>query len=313
MRRKGLILLGATVAVVCLMMFWNLNFDIIDYIIKKRSVKLLAMLVVAVATAVSTLVFQTIATNRILTPSVLGLDALYVLFNLLMVVVFGAYTQWVHNPYLNFAASGFLMMLFALLFYKVIFRKIKSIYTIVLIGVIMGTFFSSITGMLQILINPDEFSLVMDKLFANFADVKDTLLYLSLGIVAVATGLVYRSRHELDAMSLGKDHALNLGIDYDRRVMGYLMLVFLLVAVATALVGPITFLGFFSVNMSKTVFKTHRHDVLLFGTVCVAVMMLFLGQFFVEHLFNFGIPVSVVINLVGGGYFIRLLLKENKR
>lgn len=298
---------------VILLLIWQFNFEIFDYVIKKRGIKIMVMLVVAVSTAMSSLLFQTVTGNRILTPSVLGLDSLYILLNLALVVMLGTFTKWVHDPYLNFFISTGLMMTFSLFFYSVVFRNIKSIYTIVLIGVVMGMFFQSFTGMLQLVLNPDAFTLVMDKLFASFVDIKPTLLLISSVIVIAVMVVVIHKRHLLDVLSLGKDYALNLGIKYDASVRIILVGVFLLVAVSTALVGPITLLGFFSVNMSKTLLKTHRHDVLLLGTIFVAIIMLFIGQFFVERVFNYGIPVSVVLNLVGGGYFIGLLLKENKR
>lgn len=313
MRRKVIVLgLGALVSVMVLLL-WRFNPEIFLYALQKRSVKIAVMLLVALATSMSTVLFQTVTSNRILTPSVLGLDSLYVLLNLLLVAVFGTYTRWLHNPYLNFALSTALMLVFSFVFYQMLFKRVKSIYTLVLIGMVMGMFFQSITGMLQIVLNPDAFTFVMDKLFASFMDVKPTLLGLSFAIVLLVLILVVGNRHLLDVMSLGKDHALNLGIAYNSVVRTILMGVFLLLSVSTALVGPITFLGFFSVNLCKSLLKTHRHDVILAGTTFIAVIMLFVSQFFVEYLFNYGLPVSVVINLIGGGYFILLLLKENKR
>lgn len=313
MRRKLILLGGLALFSVLVLMVWEFNPAIFAYALKKRGVKIAVMLLVALATSVSTVLFQTVTGNRILTPSVLGLDALYVLLNLLLVAVLGSYTLWLHNAYLNFALSTALMLVFSFIFYQMLFKRVKSIYTLVLMGMVMGMFFQSITGMLQIVLNPDAFTFVMDKLFASFMDVKPTLLGVSFAMVLLVLILVIRNRHLLDVMSLGKDHAINLGIAYDSVVRVILMGVFLLLSVSTALVGPITFLGFFSVNLCKSLLKTHRHDAILAGTTFIAVVMLFVSQFFVEYLFDYGLPVSVVINLMGGGYFILLLLKENKR
>lgn len=313
MRRKLILLGGLALFSVLVLMVWEFNPAIFAYALKKRGVKIAVMLLVALATSVSTVLFQTVTGNRILTPSVLGLDALYVLLNLLLVAVLGSYTLWLHNAYLNFALSTALMLVFSFVFYQMLFKRVKSIYTLVLMGMVMGMFFQSITGMLQIVLNPDAFTFVMDKLFASFMDVKPTLLGVSFAMVLLVLILVIRNRHLLDVMSLGKDHAINLGIAYDSVVRVILMGVFLLLSVSTALVGPITFLGFFSVNLCKSLLKTHRHDAILAGTTFIAVVMLFVSQFFVEYLFDYGLPVSVVINLMGGGYFILLLLKENKR
>lgn len=313
MRRKLLGVSIIAVLSVLLLFMYDFNLEIFDYVLKKRGIKILAMLVVALSTAISTLLFQTVTGNRLLTPSVLGLDSLYVLLNLILAAALGAFTKWVQNPYLNFFLSASFMTGFAVLFYHGVFRRVKSIHTLVLIGMVMGLFFQSFTGMLQLLLNPDAFSFVMDKLFANFTDIKPDLLGISMVLVVPLAILALLKCHLLDVVSLGKDYAINLGVPYDKVTKNILVVVFVLLALSTALVGPITFLGFFSVNLCKTLFKTHRHWVLLIGTFAIAVIMLFMGQFFVEHVFDYGIPVSVVLNLVGGVYFIALLVKENKR
>jgi iron complex transport system permease protein len=102
-----------------------------------------------------------------------------------------------------------------------------------------------------------------------------------------------------------------LGINYDRKVYIYLICVFILTAVSTALVGPITFLGFLVVNLTKTILNTYQHKYLLPATVLMSVIILSFGHVLTEEVFGFGVPISILINLIGGVYFIRMLLKEN--
>ncbi len=295
-----------------LFLMYDMNFEIFDYIIQKRLEKVLSMILVAVAIGMATLSFQAVTNNRILTPGVLGLDALYQLFQLLTIIFIGSMSVLVTNVYVNFAVSALLMTIFSIVLYKWVFSRAKSLFLIVLVGVVMGTFFTSVNGMLLIMISPDVYNLILDKLFASFSIVQTELIGVSLIIICMVCAVLYRKRHVMDVMSLGKDHSINLGLDYDKEVMMMLIMIFLLVSISTALVGPITFLGFFSVNIAKNYMNHHQHGYLMLGTCLISAMVLFVGQFMVEHIFDFGLPISVLIGMVGGSYFIYMLMKENK-
>jgi iron complex transport system permease protein len=167
--------------------------------------------------------------------------------------------------------------------------------------------------MLQIIISPDVYNLIIGKLFANFNVVQEELTGISLVIILAASVFLYKKRFVLDVLSLGKAHSINLGIDYNKEVMRFLVVVFLLISLSTALVGPITFLGFFAVNIAKNYMDHYHHGYLMAGTCLIAVIVLFLGQLLVEHVFDFGLPISVLIGMIGGGYFIHMLLKENRK
>ena len=184
---------------------------------------------------------------------------------------------------------------------------------VIMIGVIMGTFFTSISGMIQLVLSPDAFDQIMRFMFADFNFVKRDLLLISAIILLISSLWVLLKHRELDVLSLGRAHAKNLGIDYNQRIKRYLIVVFLQTAVATALVGPVTFLGFLSVNIAKTMLPTHRHMYLWLGSSLIAVFSLVFGQFLVEHIFGFAVPIGILISLFGGGYFILMLLKEQKR
>ena len=117
----------------------------------------------------------------------------------------------------------------------------------------------------------------------------------------------------LDVMSLGRDEAINLGVDYDSVVKKMLIVVVLLTSVATALVGPITFLGLLVVNIARQLISTYKHGTLGIATILISIIALVGGQLLVEQLMDFGVAVSVIINFIGGIYFIYLVMKERNR
>ena len=312
LRKKIFIFFIFTLFTLLLFLFYDLNYQAFEYIFRKRIIKLWSMILVAVAISLSTLTFQAITNNRILTPAILGLDSLYNLFQLLIVVVFGPFSVLAINHYLNFTISSVLMVSVSFFLFKYIFSKSKSVFLILLIGIVMGTFFDSINGMLQIIISPDVFTMIIDRLFANFNNLNTDILLLSTFLIFIILFILIRQRKVLDVLSLGKDSSINLGVNYYQEISWLLILTFLLVSIATALVGPITFLGFFAVNIAKSLLKDYRHDYLMIATSLVAITVLVLGQFVIEHIYEFGLPISVIISLIGGGYFVFMLLKENR-
>jgi len=112
-------------------------------------------------------------------------------------------------------------------------------------------------------------------------------------------------------MSLGRENVMNLGINYDRMVMNILILSSVLIATSTALVGPITSLSLIVSNLAYQYINTHnRHSLLIVGASFISIIALVGGQFLVEHIFELRTTLSVIINFIGGLYFIYLLLKR---
>lgn len=284
-----------------------------DYILQKRGKKLIAILLTGTAIAFSTVVFQTITNNRILTPSIIGLDSLYMLLQTVIVFVFGSTALTLMNKNLQFILAVGLMVLFALLLYHLLFRREgRNIYYLLLIGLIFGTFFSSLSSFMQKLIDPNEFLIVKDKMFASFNNVNSDILLIAIAGVLV-TGIYFaRFNKYLDVLALGREHAVNLGVSYDYVVKRMLIVVAILISISTALVGPITFLGLLVANVAYQFLNTYRHKQLIAGASLISVIALVGGQLVVERVFTFSTSLSVIINFIGGVYFIYLLLKENK-
>ena len=130
------------------------------------------------------------------------------------------------------------------------------------------------------------------------------------------TGILVVLRRELkllDVLALGKNQAVNLGVDVDKTNRRLLLGVTILIAIATALVGPISFLGLIIANLSRQLFQTYRHSWLIFGSALLGMIVLVGGQLAVEHLFAYSIPISVLITIGGGFYFLVLLLGKGRQ
>jgi len=91
-----------------------------------------------------------------------------------------------------------------------------------------------------------------------------------------------------------------------------MVIVAVLTSISTALAGPVTFLGLLVANLSYEYLKTYRHRELILGAILISIIALVGGQWIVERVFAFSTTLSVIINFIGGIYFIYLLLKENR-
>ncbi|MFC4601247.1 iron chelate uptake ABC transporter family permease subunit [Cohnella hongkongensis] len=284
-----------------------------DYVLPRRSKKIAAILLTGAAIAISTVVFQTLTNNKILTPTLIGLDSLYLLLQTAIVFLFGSATLTSMAKNVQFALAVGMMMLFASLLYKLLFkREGQHLYFLLLVGIIFGTFFSSIASFMQMLLDPNEFMIVQDKMFASFNNVNTDVLIASVVLVLLVLVYFRRDFKYLDVLALGKEHAVNLGVHHERVTKRLLIAVALLVAVSTALVGPVTFLGLLVSNVTYRLLNTFRHKAVIAGTVLVSIVALVGGQLIVERVFTFSTSLSVILNFIGGVYFLYLLLKESK-
>ncbi|MDW4089213.1 iron chelate uptake ABC transporter family permease subunit [Staphylococcus saprophyticus] len=310
-KSKLFTLIAITVVIAGLYLIIGIDFEIFQYQFTSRLRKLILMILVGGAIAASVVIFQAITTNRLLTPSIMGLDAVYMFVKVLIVFVFGVQSVFVTNLYISFLISLIVMIGFSLLLFQGIFRIGNvSVYLILLVGIILGTFFRSITGFLELIINPEDFLAVQSAMFANF-DASNTKLVTLCGVILIILIMitVYVIPY-LDVLLLGRDQAINLGISYQTLTRILLILVAILVSISTALVGPITFLGLLTVNLAHELMKTYQHKYILPATICISWISLFLAQAIVENFFEATTQVSIIIDLVGGSYFIYLLIKR---
>lgn len=280
------------------------------FVIPFRGRKVIAIIIVAVAIAMSTVMFQTVTNNRILTPSIMGFDSLYLLIQTLSVFALGAINFALVDPRLRFGFEVLAMVVFAGgLFWWLFVQSNKSLHLLVLVGIIFGIMFRSFNNMLQRMMDPVEFAVLQDATFANFSSIDQTLLWIAFGIVAAAGFVLWRMHPQMDALSLGRDTAVSLGVDYRKVVMLVLAIVTVLVSVATALVGPVTFFGLLVANLAYALVNSPWHRHVLPAAALLAVLALVGGQVLLERVFMFDTSLSVIIEFIGGLVFIGLLMR----
>ena len=129
-------------------------------------------------------------------------------------------------------------------------------------------------------------------------------------VIALGSAWIWRQRRVLDVISLGRDAAVSLGLDYEGRVLRLLAVVACMVAVSTALVGPVIFFGLLVSNMAYHAMGTRRHAWVLPAAVLWGCVLLMGGQVLLEQLFQFNTVLSIVVEFLGGIVFIVLLMRK---
>ena len=315
--RRKLALLAALVLLCAAgYMLVGVHFDnakLIQYAIKIRTPKLIVMLITAFAIGGASIVFQSVINNTIVTPCLLGMNSLYTLIHTAVVFAAGSGSILAVNANYSFAVDLVLMGVVATVVYSCLFKKTRhNVLYVLLIGTVLSSFFSSIQSTLTRVMDPNEYDNLLATLVASFSNINSEIIVISLIVLAAIIFMLRKELALLDVITLGKDQAVNLGVDYDRCIRRLLLGVTLCIAVATAMVGPISFLGLIIANLSRQLLKTYRHTQLILGSAFFGMIVLVGGQLLVEHVYSYTIPVSVFITVGGGVYFLYLLLTNRR-
>uniref|UniRef100_A4X0E9 Enterobactin ABC transporter permease n=1 Tax=Cereibacter sphaeroides (strain ATCC 17025 / ATH 2.4.3) TaxID=349102 RepID=A4X0E9_CERS5 len=308
---RALFWLAALALIVCATyLLWGLGGANWRFVLGLRSVKLAGLVVVGTAIAVATVLFQTVSGNRILTPSIMGFDALYVLMQTALVASLGITAHAQLPSSLSFAVEVAVLVAAGLLLFGTLLRRgAQDMMRMILTGVIFGILFRSLSSFLARILDPNAYSVVQAESFASFSRVEAGLLPLGAGLCLAAAGTALALAPRLDVLALGRRTAVPLGLAYDRLSLAVLTLVAVLVAVSTALVGPVGFFGLIVAALAHSLTTSARHRALLPAAALVAIVLLVGGQTLLERVLGMGATLSIVVEFAGGLFFLWLLMR----
>lgn len=281
------------------------------FILELRGTKLVALICVGAATGAATVLFQTVAMNRLLTPGIVGFDALFVLLQTLLVASLSGLGFAQVSGGLRFVIEALALMCAATALFGLLLRRgAGDVTRMILTGVILGVLLRGFAEMIQRVLDPSEFAVVQQAMFASFGQIEAGQLIAALIILSGAMGMALRMAPALDVAGLGRGTARGLGLNHDRVVFGALMLVAAMVSVSTALVGPITFLGLLAASLARIMTDTYRHRLLIPAAALIGALILVAGQFVFERLLSSQSALAVVVEFFGGLLFLLLVLRK---
>jgi iron complex transport system permease protein len=309
--RLKLTILSILALAICLFFVSKgLTVDNYQFFLSRRIPKILAIILAATAIASSSLVFQTITTNRILTPSILGFDSLYVMIQVVLVALFGGFSVFLMDSKINFLISTSTMIICSMTLFHFYFKgQPRNIFTLLLVGVVLSSLFSSVTDFFTMVIDPNEFSFIQGSMFASFNNVNSELVYLCVIPLLLCISYLFQLANKMDVLWLGVDNAKSLGVDTHKLTMQVMCVITLMVSISTALIGPVLFFGLIIVALTRQLFTGYHHRLLLIASAVLSIVILAGGQWVVENLFDFDTTISVIVNFFGGAYFLFLLMK----
>lgn len=300
------------IVIVCLalvFLFIDSGFDF-NYLIPKRLIRLATIVLGSVCLAFSAIIFQTIVGNRILAPSIMGYEAVYLLWQVLLLFMMGTNGLMILGVSGNFVVSIALMLGYSWALHHWLFPRCKhDVYTLLLFGLVLTMVIGTVTQFIQLRISPGEFSIFQGLSYTSFNRSQPETLFYSVLAVALVLWVSRKTLSTLDIMALGREQSLSLGVNHPKYVQLYLALIAVLVAVSTSLIGPTVFLGVFIANIAYALARSNQHRVTLPIACAITIVIFLVAQIFVEHVFNYKTSVSILVNLVGGIYFLALTVR----
>ncbi len=280
---------------------------------QRRVFTVTVIAIVAFCQALATVSFQTVTNNRIITPSIMGFESLYVAVQTSAVYFLGVAGVVAIRGVPQFILQVVLMVTLSLLLYGwLLSGKYGNLQLMLLIGIIIGGGLGSVSAFMQRLLTPSEFDVLTARLFGSVSNADPDYLPIAIPLCLVAGALLWMNSRRLNVVALGRDLTIGLGIDHRREVMKVLFLVSILMAVSTAMVGPMTFLGFLVATLAYQFADTYDHRYVFPVSFLVGFVVLTGAYFVMRHVFYAEGVVSIIIELVGGSVFLLVVLRKGR-
>ncbi|OEE39977.1 iron ABC transporter [Vibrio anguillarum] len=267
-----------------------------------RLPRLLAIVLAGAGLSIAGLIMQQISQNRFAAPSTSGTIECAMLGYVLSLVFFGhGESLW-----LIFSVSIAGTLLFVQLIQRVQF---KNAIFVPLIGIIFGNVVESAASFIAY--KYDAIQNLSSWTVANFANLlKGDFELLYIAIPVALFSYLYAAR--ISAVGMGKDFAVNLGLNYQQVLVIGVCLVSVMSATVVMIVGQLPFLGlivpnlvshYYGDNLRKNIPRTAIFGALL-------VLLCDLGGRLI--IFPYEVPISMIISILGGSVFIVLLLRGQR-
>lgn len=320
-RRRYLAILGALIAgaivVTALILTWGNNYELFSEkwwrISDMRVNSIVVMLLITCAQAFATVSFQTVTNNRIITPSIMGFESLYVLVQTSIVFFFGINGIVQLSGFTRFLLQAAMMVIFAVSLYSwLLSGKLGNLHVMLLVGIILGAGMGSLSTFMQQMLDPSAFDVLSARLFGNVGNANVEFLWFVIPVVVLTTAAIWLLSNRLNVVALGSDITTNLGLNHKRQVMLVLTLVSVLMAMSTSLVGPMMFLGFLSATLAYIVTDTYDHRRVLPVAWLMGYVILASAYFLLRHVLTLVDAVTIIVELIGGLLFLFVILRKGR-
>ena len=274
-----------------------------NIILKSRLPQSLTAMVAGAGLAISGLQMQTVFSNPLAGPSVLGISngaSLGVALSSL-----GA----VGNAAISLAAIFGAMSVMALIVY--VSQKVQGNATLLIIGVMIGYVATAIIGVLKYFSNEEDIRAYVVWGLGSFSRVSGNQMELFVVLMLILIPLSMLTVKTLNILLLGEQYARNLGLNIKRARLLVIGCSSILVAIVTAYCGPIMFLGLAVPHLCRAIWRTSDHRVLMPATMLTGTALALICNLIARMPgFEGALPINSVTALIGAPVVAMVLFRR---
>ena len=286
-----------------------------EYIIfNYRLPKAITAILVGIGLSVAGLLMQTLFRNPLAGPYVLGLtsgSSLGVAFVILGAGLLPAFLSSILlSPYGIIIASclGSFMVLLLVI---VVSRRLRDTATILIVGLMFSSFASAIVSVLTFFGSAEQLQKFTFWSMGSLGNLSWENIAILLICVIIGLGLSFLSLKPLDALLLGENYAISMGLNIKKSRYIIIIATSVLAGSITAFAGPIAFVGLAVPHLSKLLFQTSNHKILFWSTLQIgAIIMLFCDMVSQLPGFDFTLPINAITSIIGAPIVIWLLMRK---
>lgn len=281
-----------------------------------RLPKILTTLLAGMSLSISGLLMQTFFRNPVAGPFVLGISSGASLGVALLLLASGWLASW-GIP----VDSTWSMVLMAMLgagsvlgILLIVSYRVRDINTLLILGLMFGSATGAIVSLLQYFSSQQDLQQFVFWSMGSLTAVTWKELYVLIPICSITVLLTLGLSKTLDALLFGEQYARSMGVAVRRAQQLIIGATAILAGSITAFCGPIAFVGIAVPHLSRMLFKTHRHLVLIQGTALLGMITLLFCQLIAQLPSSSQIiPINVVTSFMGAPMVIWIILGNKSK
>ncbi len=270
------------------------------------------------ALAVSGLQMQTLFRNPLAGPSILGISAGAGLGVAIVILFLGLVNGVALSSFgiagsLTITVAAFMGAVVVLLLVLFLARKLQNNAMLLIVGIMVGYASSALVGLMQFFSTKDDIQAYVVWGLGSFSNVSwfDLQIFVPVLVVALVASLFLIK--PLNIYLLGENYAANLGINVKKSRFQILMVVGLLTATVTAFCGPVAFLGLAVPHLTKNLFKTADHSILVPAVMVFGASLALLCNVIARLPgYDGALPINAVTSLIGAPIVVSVILKRRR-
>jgi len=283
-----------------------------EIFVQVRLPRIILACIVGAALACSGVVFQALLRNPLADPYILGISSGAGLGTIIAVISGFSWTLWGRSPIAVFAFAGAMGTVWLVWFIGRVTGK-SHVTGLLLAGVVVNAFFSAVIMFLTSIAKSQQMQTTIFWLMGNMTEEDFLVLWLGAGCVAAGMLALFYISPQLNAISFGEDDARSMGVNTARtRIIAFAVAAFI-TAVAVSLSGLVGFVGLVVPHAVRLVFGPDHRQLLPLSGIVGAIFLVAADTLARIVVAPAQLPVGVVTAIVGGPFFLVLLVKHTHK